>query len=743
MHINITGLAMNIKIIYVVVDILAIICIFLTIHQIKKIKETYGTSLKKAMIYAVFAILGNIMIALSYNERSAEIAYCVYFIALDWVILFLSGFCLSYTEHDEAKKKLRVPAGFLMGFDSAAIMLNPFFKHEFYIYENKSIAGTVFYQTGFKSFYYIHLAIDYLAILMVLAFIIYRIKKSHSIYRLKYVMILSVLLLVIILNLVYMAFSLVLDASVVFYAVAGPLICFSVRTFVPRSLMILSIGRAVDNMNEGLILLDVNDNCIYANSFCRNHFHPYLKDFKLDTEPLSTVMKEVKKGNTTVDYIKQSKNLIMNYYRIKYNSMTDNRGRAIGASFLIEDTTEEVRYLKELNDARNNADKANKAKSTFLANMSHEIRTPLNSILGMNELILRATEDKQLKEYATNISIAGETLLGLINDVLDFSKIEAGRTEVNPQEYDPYKILRDCYYFFAQAAQKKDLYIHIICDETLPSSLYGDPKLIGQILTNVVSNAIKYTEDGGVTLDMTYDITDKDMIDLIVDISDTGIGIAEDDIPLLFDSFKRVNEIKTASIQGTGLGLAITKDLCNLMDGDIHVRSEVGHGSRFTVVLPQKVVNHAPIGPLANPQALNTKEYKESFKAPDANVLIVDDISVNLLVAEGLLKPTEIKIDKALSGDDAIELCLRKKYDVILLDHRMPDKDGIETFRVISVEGKNTDTPVIMLTANAISGMDEEYRNIGFADYITKPIDPGHLESVLIKHLPPEKVKKK
>ena len=732
---------MNIKIIYVVIDIIAIICLFLTIHQINKIKEPYGLSLKKAMTYAIFAILGNIMIALSYNELSAEIAYCIYFIAIDWIIVFLSGFCMSYSEHDDVKNRLKVPAGLLMGFDSLSIMLNPFFKHEFYIYKSVSPSGSVFYQTGFNIFYYIHLAIDYAAIILVLFLIIYRIKKSHSIYRLKYIMILSVLLLVILLNIIYMAFSLVLDASVVFYAVAGALICFSIRTFVPRSLMILSIGRAVDDMNEGLILLDVNNNCIYANAFCKNHFHTSLKDFNLNTEPLSSVMKDVGKGTTTVDYIKQSKNLIMNYYRIKYNPMTDNRGRAIGASFLIEDTTEEVRYLKELNDARNNADKANKAKSTFLANMSHEIRTPLNSILGMNELILRATDDPQLMEYSANISIAGEALLSLINDVLDFSKIESGNTDVNPQEYDPYKILRDCYYFFAQAAQKKDLYIHVICDETLPSSLYGDPKLISQILTNVISNAIKYTDEGGVTLDMTYDTTDRDMIDLIVDISDTGIGIDESDLPLLFDSFKRVNEIKNASIQGTGLGLAICKDLCNLMGGDIHVHSEVGHGSRFTIVLPQKVVNHSPIGPLANPQALNTPEYRESFRAPDANILIVDDIAVNLMVAEGLLKPTGIKIDKAMSGEDAIELCLKKKYDLILLDHRMPDKDGIETFGIISAEGKNTDTPVIMLTANAISGMDEEYRRIGFVDYITKPINPKQLEATLVKHLPKDKVK--
>ena len=290
-------------------------------------------------------------------------------------------------------------------------------------------------------------------------------------------------------------------------------------------------------------------------------------------------------------------------------------------------------------------------------------------------------------------------------------------------------------------AEKKNLYLHIKCDPELPSGLYGDSRLIGQILSNIVSNAVKYTNSGGVTLDMTFDETGKDSLDLIIEVTDTGIGIKQEDIPLLFDSFKRINEEQTASIQGTGLGLAITKELVALMDGSINVKSEPGKGSCFTVILPQSVSDHSPIGPLVNPVSNKIPKYKESFKAPDAHILLVDDSSTNLMVAEGLLRTTDIQIDKALSGDSAIERCEHFKYDLILLDHRMPLKDGIETFKIISSSGLNTETPVIMLTANAISGMEEEYKNIGFCDYLTKPINASELETALMKHLPKDKVK--
>lgn len=735
---------MYIKIIYVFVYCLAAGSIFITLNYISRLKKSYALSLKKAMIAALVAIIANIAIALSFNELTAQTAYCFYFASIDWILFHLFGFCLSYTEHDEEKHRLKLPAFIVMSADNASIFLNIIFGHCFFIYRNYA-HSTVFFQTGFLPMYYVHLAIDYVAVLLSFIFIIYRIKKNYSFYRTKYILILSVLLLVVALNIIYMAMSLLLDASVIFYGVAGALISFSIHTFVPRNLMIESIGTAVNEMNEGLILFDINDSCIYANDFAVKHFGIDASCFTPKDEPIATVSREL--GSTSegsVDHtweIEGSGGSETRNYRFKFKKLSDSRGRPICSYYMIEDTTEEISYLNQIKEARENADYANNAKSTFLANMSHEIRTPLNSILGMNELIMRSSGDPLIRVYSMNINSAGDVLLNIINDVLDFSKIEAGKTEIHPHDYEPYKILRDCFYFFEMVAEKKNLYLHIKCDPELPSGLYGDSRLIGQILSNIVSNAVKYTNSGGVTLDMTFDETGKDSLDLIIEVTDTGIGIKQEDIPLLFDSFKRINEEQTAAIQGTGLGLAITKELVALMDGSINVKSEPGKGSCFTVILPQSVSDHSPIGPLVNPVSNKIPKYKESFKAPDAHILLVDDSSTNLMVAEGLLRTTDIQIDKALSGDSAIERCEHFKYDLILLDHRMPLKDGIETFKIISSSGLNTETPVIMLTANAISGMEEEYKNIGFCDYLTKPINASELETVLMKHLPKDKVK--
>ncbi|MCR5355926.1 MAG: response regulator [Lachnospiraceae bacterium] len=734
---------MHIKIIYIAVYLIAILSLIFIIRSLYITPGKYARSLRMAMTFAILAIIGNIFIALSNNEQTAVLSYCIYFASIDWIIFYLFGFVLSYTEHENIKQKLKPPVAVIMLCDTVSIFLNFAFGHHFYIYRNETVPGTVFFQTGFRTAYYFHLAVDYVLILAALCFIIVRIIRSYSLYRIKYILILSVLLLVVGLNLIYMTLSLLLDASVIFYAVAGGLICFSIKTFVPRNLMTSSIAHAVDDMTEGLIIFDISDNCIYANSFAIKNFDINVPTYNYDCEPVASAMKEISAGRSEADYIKavsEAGNSIIKYYKVKYNRLIDRHERPIGCYFLIEDTTESVFYMNEIQEARVAADKANIAKSTFLANMSHEIRTPLNSILGMNELILRLADDSIVREYSQNISEAGEVLLGLINDVLDFSKIEAGKTEIVPAEYNPYKLLRDCYYFFDQAVQKKDLYLNIKCDEELPSKLYGDSALISRMLTNIVSNAVKYTMTGGITMEMTFDETGNDTIDLIIRVSDTGIGIKAEDIDHLFDSFKRVDEQRNASIQGTGLGLAITKELAVLMNGDILVTSVPGEGSTFTMILPQKILSRTPVGPVTKPRSSEIKPHKESFTAPDASVLIVDDVRVNLLVAAGLLKPTKMNIDIAMSGDEAIEKCSHTKYDLILLDHRMPVKDGIETFNIISAQGMNTDTPVIMLTANAISGMEEEYLKLGFKGYLTKPIRIADLESALLNLLPADKV---
>lgn len=737
------------KIIYVIVDSLAILSIIFTIKALSKVKESGIKRLIKAMIAAIFAIVANMLIALSYDALSAEISYCCYFASIDWVVYNLAAFLLYFTEHPLISRRLKYPTACIMGLDSLSLLLGPILHHVIGIYAQTMPDGAVFYLSTFKFAYYIHITIDYACLAVAFFFVISKIHRSYSVYRIKYTIILSILVLILLMNLAYMAMHLLLDASVVFYGVGGFLIYLSIKYFVPRSLMIESTGLATNNMNEGLILFDLNDKCIYANTFaCKNFDIDPSKFHRYTTlrEPVFSCLEALNnKANPSNEssYVKTVSHDGIEekrHFHTRYNDLLDSKGRRIGTYYLIEDTTEEEFYLSEINAAKEAADQANQAKSTFLASMSHEIRTPLNSILGMNELILRSDADEEIKGYAETIMSSGDLLLSIINDVLDFSKIEAKKLDVIPVEYNIHSLLRECYFGFEQMAQKKDLYLNVKCDDDMPSTLVGDKKLISQVVTNIVSNAIKYTKEGGVTISATFEKLEDDEILLILHVSDTGIGIEEKDIPFLFDAFKRVNEKQNATIQGTGLGLAITKELITLMEGAVFVESRRDFGSHFKVVIPQKVKDSAPLGAFSKKVETKGDIHKESFRAPEAHILVVDDVMMNIFVVEGLLKPTQIKIDKASSGDEAIEKCNETVYDLILLDHRMPEKDGIETFKVISRQGLNTKTPVIMLTANALGGVEEEYRSLGFCDYLSKPTRVDDLEAALIRHLPAEKV---
>ncbi len=756
------------RIVFIVVDVLAIFDILLIHRSIIRMKEDFAAKLSWAMKCSVLAILANIMIAASFDTLFAEISYTLYFASINWIILFLTGFCLLYTEHGGLMKKLTVPAIAVMAADTVSLFLNLVFHHVFVTREVTDAAGTVFYHTDFEVPYYIHLAIDYLFLVVVLASFVIRISKVYSMYRVKYAMILGVLLFVILMNVVYMAFGLNFDGSVVFYAVAGTLITFSITIFVPRTLMRASIGRAIDDMNEGLILFDLSRNCIYANEYAKKRFDIDEKEYGFENEPVATVTSKLGESGAfygeQVFVRKAPEGELEEHYKIRYNRLADKAGHTIGSYFLIEDITEQIDSLAKINEAKNEADAANTAKSVFLANMSHEIRTPLNSIIGMNEMILRSTDDPKLIEYASDIRTSGDALLSLINDILDFSKIEAGRMEINPSEYDSTELIRSCCINFRQMTEEKGIYYNISCDEDVPRRLYGDAKLIRQIVSNIISNAVKYTKKGGIDIrirarkmslvkvadpaggektakPMLFPDREGDVCELIFEVEDTGIGIAKEDIGVLFDSFRRLNENENATIQGTGLGLAITKELVDLMNGDIQVESTRGKGTVFTVSVPQIIAAADPIGQLdINTARPEVKKYRESFTAPDAKILIVDDVKVNIKLMTELLKKTQLNMDTAESGTAAIKLCRENVYDLILLDHRMPQPDGIETFRVISKEGLNTETPVVMLTANALSGVEEEYLGLGFAGYLSKPVRVAELEDMLINLLPEEKV---
>ena len=388
---------------------------------------------------------------------------------------------------------------------------------------------------------------------------------------------------------------------------------------------------------------------------------------------------------------------------------------------------------------------ASEAKSDFLANMSHEIRTPINAVLGMNEVILRECKDEKILEYARNIEGASKTLLSLINDILDFSKIEAGSMEISEAEYDFSSVLNDVYNMVNIKAEQKELELKFEIDENLPDTMSGDEMRLRQIMVNILNNAVKYTKEGTVTLSATGTKKQDDTIELKIDITDTGIGIRQEDIANLFDKFKRLDIDKNRTVEGSGLGLAITYSLLELMGGSISVASEYGHGSTFTILLPQKIIGDTKIGDFRSrisKNAQDKKPYKESFVAPDALILVVDDTPMNHVVIRELLKPTKIQIDNARSGRECLEKQHATKYDLIFLDYRMPEMDGTETLKALKEdkESPNIDTPVIVLTANAISGARENFLREGFDDYLSKPVESEKLEAALIKYLPQEKV---
>lgn len=499
--------------------------------------------------------------------------------------------------------------------------------------------------------------------------------------------------------------------------------------------------RVLEELGEGILVTDSFGETLYFN-------HEFSVIFPRVSSKQGEIYQEKMVHKEIVQFIENHPDgfwMEEHYFKWQKAEIVNHNKHIAGILYRIFDMTENYRQTRRLIELKEEAERANKAKSSFLANMSHEIRTPINAVLGMNEMILRECQSENIREYAANIHNAGKALLSIINDVLDLSKIESGKMEIVEADYDLRILLVDIGNMISMRAEEKNLKFVIEADETIPRKLHGDEMRIKQCITNLLTNSVKYTSDGMITLKLEQNQNEDNNINLLVSVKDTGIGIKEKDLNKLFDSFIRLDMKKNRNVEGTGLGLNITKRLVDMMGGNLTVESIYGKGSTFSFVIPQKVVDTQGIGnykECLKEMTDNIINKGEKYIAPTANILSVDDNRVNIAVVKGLLKKLQMKCDSALSGAECLEKVSQNHYDVILLDHMMPEMDGIETLqRMKEIPFYKQDKPaVIALTANAIAGAKDEYIQAGFTDYLSKPIDSAKLEELLRCYLPAEKI---
>lgn len=492
--------------------------------------------------------------------------------------------------------------------------------------------------------------------------------------------------------------------------------------------------RVIDEIKEGILVVNGRGSLVYSNPEVSTVFPDIEWDNKdMVDEQVFRFMETHTDGFIIKD----------RFYKWQSNDIFDDQQRKAGVLYRIFDMTDNYLYTKQLIELKEDAERANEAKSSFLARMSHEIRTPINAVLGMNEMILREAETDNIREYATNIHSAGKLLLSIINDILDLSKIESSKMEIVENDYNVGTLLLDIENMVSLRAEEKGLNFKIEPDVNMPKMLRGDEKRIKQCITNLLTNSVKYTQEGSVTLQIDCVDNKDSTVYLWVSVSDTGIGIKEDELYLLFDPFIRLDMRKNKNIEGTGLGLSITKRLLEMMGGNLTVESIYGKGSTFSFVVPQKVIGTELLGDykkIADESEVADSAARKAFVAPNAQILAVDDTRVNITVVKGLLKRLKVQFDSALSGQECLNKVKEKHYDIILLDHMMPEMDGIETLHNMQqMDEYNRDKSVVIaLTANAIVGAKEEYLKEGFADYLSKPIDSAQLEEMIRQYLPDE-----
>jgi len=689
--------------------------------------------------------LSEALYGMSYDDDVAAIWYGIYILAYNAYMIFMTGYIARLTGASQALSNAFMLAGFLAAsadvyyFGMADIRTYGVESGRtcFLIHRNSIVLYHFAYILCFSLFY------------AILAFIwVIRIRKKAKKKYLIYVAAANIILLL----------SALPDTLFPFLGMKsypgsgfGVTLAYAVMVFFTTRYKTFGITRLeianylFNEISYGLMVYDDKKNLVMCNDNAAQ-----IIGIRTETllEDLLVLPKEVGTdfwGRLYRGSVKQER--VTSVYgkrplAITTAAVKDEYGEIQNTIVLLFDMTHEEEMLERLRVA-------NQAKSAFLANMSHEIRTPINGIMGMNQIISHSVgtaSSEEILDYSEKIDRASQNLLAIVNDVLDISKIESGKMEIIPADYELLEIIEDCYHLILPMTAKKDIDFILEIDPEIPSKLYGDEVRVRQIINNYLSNAAKYTKEGQITLNIGYEVLSGHHINLIIKVKDTGLGIRKEDVDSVFTRFSRFDELENKNVEGTGIGLNLTQKIVSLMEGEVFVESEYGVGSVFTAIIPQIIVNKDPIGSVesiyeAEKQRRDVKEYH--FARNDVRILVVDDMDMNREVAKAFLAHMGANVDMASGGIECIDLIHKNHYDIVFLDHMMPNLDGIQTLKIIqSGKHSNLDIPVVALTANAVVGAREMYLENGFKDYLAKPLMEDKLVRLLRKYFTIEEVVK-
>lgn len=673
------------------------------------------------------------------TESAFNICLCASYVCIDLTLIALLYYLVDFTsigKNRSYSKKVEIILYIIFAIDILILMTNTlhhlvaqfdyyYYKHQYLIFE--FTLGPLFY---------LHSTVCYIVVALCLDLLIKKCIITPKAYRRRYSNILISFISIIFINFIFTFTKdyLLFDISYPLYSICAYAVYKNTFFFSNSQSMQNSKRIILEYLNSPIALFDYENiltdcNKIFVEVFPEASNYHEIPISLTHFENL-TGLKLLKKDSSEPILKEFEKDGEIHKYHCHIDEFNDEKGHFLGHICILNDVTKELAAIEE-------AENAGKAKSSFLASMSHEIRTPINAVLGMDEMILRECDQPNILEYATNINNAGKMLLTIINDILDISKMESGSMNIVPTDYRTSDLLRSLHAIIDLRAKEKNLAMEYQISPTLPAVLNGDETRIQQCITNLLTNAVKYTPSGSVTLSISHSLLKNDEILLKVAVTDSGIGIKPEDMNKLFTTFQRLDETKNRGVEGTGLGLHLTRNLITLMNGIMHVESVYGVGSTFSFEIIQKLVDATPIDLSSSDEKAVQKKYQVSFIAPDSNILVVDDNKVNLAVFKGLLKNTKIQIDTAISGSDALNKVTEKHYDLIFLDHMMPEMDGIECLEKMTKRPHLCkDAPVIALTANVFSGANLFYKEKGFHDYLSKPIDAKNLEETIIKYLP-------